>query len=824
MIKQLKRFLAVTLSFVLICLMANTTNSYAQTTDIGKSDYSQVEDEYGNLLPEYEYVPDSVEYGTITVPEEVPDDVEGGPKRYILSVVGQEINVDTLVLEAGSNCTIMDSETSAGILNVTSSIVVSDGATLTLDSNANIPVVGGSKITVYDSYWNDETGSTEYIDITGDDTWMWKSFVYETGKWVAEPEPYNPYRHEIVIEGFKNINDIKLTFSYSLDNTNWTTLVYENVQQENEVFDYYNSDDASINFAFDYAPVVEQMGGSYTGDVHIKLEVVEGSEIISYAFLEPEHVDVVSSTTLSEDKKTFTYSQNESDENYSNVIFLGLAYPNEGDPKAKDLIENELFAYGDLNGDGTVNMDDIYDGFTSELCCRYFWEEGSILNGNFEITRPGDFGGRLEFGGAEAYTALDKDGNEVPLNKYPYVINLGVDHEGNPVQAEGYVYALGSNTDILVYDGRDFYIRDLKTDAVSFNDKTDDDKAICVCSDFESVENLKINGNGGGSYQNINPENSNMFTVFLSNEKFVEKYNSYYGGSLENYFDDEDVCTKLRIMKPGKTYIAISKEAGEGEQKKVPGIDFDSVDSICETGVDKYTEVFLGDDIIHINPVSGATGLANTEIASVSLAESSQTDGIKLTKIADDDYKLEFKSNYYDEATIIVTYTNGTTSKLTIKRQALVISYLYLEDRGPGVSAFVFDSGATVNYDYFAGEQVIIYATYYHPSNYETASGDNSVALYVTNEDGSVDIITPLKHTAATADNVATTEYLIDLVPAKEKLPDGFWGEPLDNISLSPINALVVNDGFDNDTTFGGTQVGNGKGVYWDGEIVWNYE
>ncbi len=48
MIRQLKRCLAVTLSFVLICLMANTTNSYAQTTDIGSENYVQATDENGN--------------------------------------------------------------------------------------------------------------------------------------------------------------------------------------------------------------------------------------------------------------------------------------------------------------------------------------------------------------------------------------------------------------------------------------------------------------------------------------------------------------------------------------------------------------------------------------------------------------------------------------------------------------------------------------------------------------------------------------------------------------------------------------------------------
>lgn len=32
---------------------------------------------------------------------------------------------------------------------------------------------------------------------------------------------------------------------------------------------------------------------------------------------------------------------------------------------------------------------------------------------------------------------------------------------------------------------------------------------------------------------------------------------------------------------------------------------------------------------------------------------------------------------------------------------------------------------------------------------------------------------------------------------------------------------MVVNGGFDDNETFGGAQIGNGAGVYWDGEINW---
>lgn len=436
-----------------------------------------------------------------------------------------------------------------------------------------------------------------------------------------------------------------------------------------------------------------------------------------------------------------------------------------------------------------------------------------MIDEHFEIFKPSDLEGRIVITEDGTYRAYNADGRQESLDKYNYQITLGDDSDGHPVEANGYVYALRSNTDILVYDGSNFYIRDLAVDAVSFNGRKGDDEAICVISDFKTVDNLKINGNGGGSYENINPDDSNVFTVFLWNEDFVKKFNTYYTGSgLEDFHSNREICTKLRIMKSGKTYIAVNKEEGEGEPKRVPGIHFDTSDSVCETGDNKYIEVFAGDDILHINPVSGATGLADTKITDVSLSEASQTDGIVLTKIAEDDYEIKFRTKDYHGATIDITYENGTTSSLTIKRQTLVISYQYLRDEGEGIRTYHLfhgneESSTLVDYNYNKWQQIIIYATYYHPSNDTTAGEDNNALLCITDEKGTVRTIEPLKYTEATNDTVATTDYLIDFVPAKEKNPDGTWGKPLDRISLTPIHAYV----------------GNEQGVYWDGKIKWNY-
>lgn len=840
MTKCIKKFLAVALAVVLVCLMTNTANLYAQTADVGVDNYTQAMDDQGNPKQgEFEFVPNaSAEYGTITVPAEVPENEKDGPKRYMFTVMDQEINVNMLVLETGSSCTVMSIE-GKGVIKA-EKLVASNGARLTLSCNNNIPIVNGTVLEVYDSYWNDEQDRMEYVNISDDTTWTWKSFVYdsEAGKWVVEKEPYNPYDYFISIEGITE--NTTVDFSYSLDNSMWTSLVKTNAEQNDSgVFDF-NREDTAINFHFDFAPAVQQIldaGGTYDGNVSIRLVVNGNEKIISFANLGEEITEdgnildtTKHSSTLSSDRTDFTYSQNEADEKPTCIQFV-LSYPNEGDPKAKELIENELYAYGDLNGDGVVNLNDIESGLKTELCLRYFWENGGILDGNFEISGPYDLDDRLTFYAEEDYTALDNDGREISLKKYPYSIKLGSDHQGQPVDVQGYVYALRETTEILVFDGTNYFIRDLQKDGVDFDDINHSDAAICVSTDYEA-DKLKINGNGGGSYERMNPDTSNIYTVSLGNEKFVDMYNKYYkkddSDKLADFYGGEiPVCGKLRIVNnaAGNKYVALKKLFGEGEELNVPGISAQSIDSICDTGADKYTEVFVGDSILHIYPVSeGATGLTNTGISDVSLADDSQSDAVKITKKSDSDYQIEFLSNYYDEAKVVITFEDGTKKEFEIRRIALVISYMYLDYQNDNFNILhgSQESETNVRYNYEAGEQIAIYATYYHPGNDKTVSGFENTSLYITYEDGTTKIIPRYKYTAAKNGSVATSDYIIGLVPSKKLNPDNTWGEPVDP-SLPSCNAIVVNGGFADNTTFGGTQMGKGKGIYWDGVIEWNY-
>ena len=172
---------------------------------------------------------------------------------------------------------------------------------------------------------------------------------------------------------------------------------------------------------------------------------------------------------------------------------------------------------------------------------------------------------------------------------------------------------------------------------------------------------------------------------------------------------------------------------------------------------------------------------------------------------------------------MIITYEGGITKTLTIQRVGLVIQYMYLYEDGTSYLIMDhFDNGGkhlSLSYDYNSGEQVIIIATYYHPTNYSTKSGSDNLFLNVTYEDGTSKIINHVDsahnfngYCAPEAGSVASTTFII-----------GFTNAGQTNIQLKPFYATVMNAGFNDTSSYGGTQIGSGKGVYWDGHIVWNY-
>lgn len=86
-----------------------------------------------------------------------------------------------------------------------------------------------------------------------------------------------------------------------------------------------------------------------------------------------------------------------------------------------------------------------------------------------------------------------------------------------PIRApNGEVYALIQTDDVLIYTGNNFYIRNTQTDAKNFASVSgEQDMALYVCEDYDNSK-LVINGDGGGSTENINPEGDDVYCINLS--------------------------------------------------------------------------------------------------------------------------------------------------------------------------------------------------------------------------------------------------------------------------------------------------------------------
>jgi hypothetical protein len=297
--------------------------------------------------------------------------------------------------------------------------------------------------------------------------------------------------------------------------------------------------------------------------------------------------------------------------------------------------------------------------------------------------------------------------------------------------------------------------------------------------------------------------------------------------------------THCRILIPSETYVVLT---GEGEDKKYDGLGVNahSIDNVWKTGDGSEARVYIGYSSIYLEPLgAGVGGVTTKVISSVTLDDPSLADGVTIYGVdANGKVKISFASNFYDSVPVTIHYTNGASESIVIVRVGLVIQYSYLFDQGDGVQTgeIGYDCKPGVRipftYDYFGeGEQIIIYATYYHPTNDHTAKAGSEVVLNLRFADGSSRIVEAKDadhgfnngYSPATADAVATTSFIIGFAPAKIQDKNGFWTDNIvtQTYKEGPFYATVLNAGYNDATTYGGTQSGSGKGVYWDAQINW---
>ena len=297
---------------------------------------------------------------------------------------------------------------------------------------------------------------------------------------------------------------------------------------------------------------------------------------------------------------------------------------------------------------------------------------------------------------------------------------------------------------------------------------------------------------------------------------------------------------------------------GEGETKRYGGIGNNGfgTDNVWNTSEDGSAEadVYIGLNKLYLRALAEDTGLGVREITAVELADENLSGGVHIEIDDRNNITLTFDSNFYATIPLNITYSDGKTKKLTINRVGLVIQYQFLHG-DPNMDSDVPDSQemgsdntdktTVLNYDYFAGEQIVVYGIYYTPTNDPTGNSSD-LSLYLTFEDGEHRVVSAVNNDiltmsdgstvergfdgrlAATEDSVATTIFLIGFAHAKEFAGTLWVGNETEtdyydegNKDHKGFYASVLNAGWDDDDSFGGTQVGSGKGIYWDGHISW---
>ncbi len=532
--------------------------------------------------------------------------------------------------------------------------------------------------------------------------------------------------------------------------------------------------------------------------------------------------------------------------NLRDFLDISLGYPDSGNPAIIDTANDYLYAY-------VGTEDEIKTYLATELYNRFI--EVPMFE-NFGLGNAGDLVSRITKTDRQgSINVIDKEGKAdcIPVNDYE--VRWGYDQNtGDPVVSTLPVYTLPDPNDFLICTdfnkgngtGTTFYIRKANADEIPF----DGVGGYAIPVVVESIDQEKIVAGGMGGDTAVS-NSDNIFT-FSFNSRWLNSEQER-GASSEN--DPVNYGTLVRVMIESETYVILD---GEGETKRYGGLNVNgyNTDTVWNTRIigDSIANVYIGHNTLHLKSLAPETGIPVREITAVELEDESLAAGVHIDADDMSDIKITFDSNFYATIPLNITYSDGKTKKLTINRVGLVIQYQFLHG-DPNMDSDVpdkqkmgsdnTDQTAELKYDYFAGEQIVVYGIYYTPTNDPTGNSSD-LSLYLTFEDGEHRVVSAVNNDiltlsdgstvergfdgrlAATEDSVATTIFLIGFAHAKEFDGTLWVGNETDTYYYDEGNkdhkgfyASVLNAGWDDDDSFGGTQVGSGKGIYWDGHISW---
>ncbi len=586
---KIRKRLSVILSIIMfVSVFANSGMVvFAEGTNIVESDYVQDE----NDVFVYCAVDDTV-YDTITVPED-----------YVF-VVDNEVNVTAgaIYLASGAQLTIFGT----GTLNC-STITASDGATMLLESNANIP--GG--VTVYDGE----------NDITDDPEWGWFTFIYDYDNetWYADiSEPLFEEHYDFCINGLEDGDTYTVEYSY-----NGTDYVTDGVG-----IDEYDNRNCWV----DIQEIPEEWNSKLYFRVVLNLGDGDSKELLEYGFgwngesyaigmgypeAGEEGLNVVKDTY----QLTFCYP-NVSDDFYPHDIHLQVGVPGEEPEEPEETettvtfrVENYGNADGSHNATGTVyykfNTDENFRSVTA----------ANMNDGTFSLEIPE---------GATTVTvkAVADTGSEV--NKYN--IDFPVSNSGNIITAEnvdtihaaltgdGYVFDLSAGSPEFcirfTQEGAKHYILWNTLSWGGGNVTLENGTVECKKIIFDGKTYTTDSSEVGGNIYSISEITNNWDTAVL----YRKLENDDIGYDIFVLPYSPEVVVEFELM-PAKGYQIASIPSGAMDDQISEGNDIITA-FVPQASSATYQYTFDGSRNIHYVPTfSEGTNTANVTGSSVTSAD-----------------------------------------------------------------------------------------------------------------------------------------------------------------------------------------------------------
>lgn len=818
-----KRILSLVLIFAMV--FAVMPNSVVRAEDDINKDSESVwiDDGFGGR----NYDIPTGTYGSIVI----PGSTEEG--EYHLTIAGTEVTATSVEVQSGAMLHVFDTDSPGRLICDTFS--AQDGARMELGSSSNIP----EGVQVYNVFYDEESQEDRFVDISGDDSWEWFTFVYDgnEGKWIVKPNEYDSFggteEKPVVIEA--------AVFDYDLEHQGFPIHFPADIPEEDLVDGWdrmkarVSSETTSIVLSWDEANTPNQIcveGAGENGDWLI-YDVTEG-------------------------ETSYTLELNQGDRDFYYVEFkYGSLEPEPEDPsynfeRLKSELDQTYFAFGDINDDGVADADDLkygvmrtlYDGFRVNE--GRYQSEGAALgliedfnkqdptNLDLNMEKLLDFvTGVTSLG--DSITATDKSGARHTFNAYE--VTIIIDHlyeeredltefpdrekaielpeeEQIVLTAKVYLMNMADSSEQVIIKVKDsYFVRDAYSDRGGNEDNEDDlenfeglnARALIIVADFDSAEDIVLFGNYAQANEAFSDETSD----------------NYYAAGFGTGDGMKFLGDKFVVYKPDFLGVTIN---GIGETKTPLAWSVESSLSIAETGRNENknteTDIYFGFSQVEIAPVTSddVAGLRASGIQSVEVLDGIPENAVKIEETNEEDkYTIHFLSDYYDTVRIKVTYVlgDGTTDSgiMTLNRVGIMIqggmtagdsdtvNIFHGHDMGQTLGTAEYNAYKTKNPDKQHGDYgFAYYATYYYPTSSLATSADVSLFVTYTYADGSVErkLLESDYFTAATEDHVAMSDYIL-------YMGDG---------SNAPVKVeTIAVPNANPDGTINGAKLGAGKGV-----------